>query len=249
MRAPKDDWTDDPAAVMEEFLAFMLDKGAGFPRTFIGREEVAAYAAILDRAGLDGAALLSSGVKALDLRNAAVLALDHFRESYLYDDKWWRGENMAAWASLTAVIEGWPEETGDPDLDSLYQEMLRCRADIERRFPLDMALCGSCGDELPAGDVEHCSCGFTLCENCYVENGHVFHDQDRDPVFDDLVEADDLPDVIAELEAIGWAFAGAGEETGDGQRTYCMIRGDDARDLTLAGLNQLLAQVTAPAVV
>lgn len=36
--------------------------------------------------------------------------------------------------------------------------------------------CLECGDVLDPADVVKCSCGRVLCENCYVEHGHIDHD-------------------------------------------------------------------------
>jgi hypothetical protein len=51
-----------------------------------------------------------------------------------------------------------------------------------------------CQDVLEPTDTITCSCGAILCEDCYVEESHVFHDTDRDPVFDDLVAS--FPELV-----------------------------------------------------
>lgn len=70
--------------------------------------------------------------------------------------------------------------------DDLMEEVI---ADLtaDGLLPNDTAVCAECSDILEPADAITCSCGAVLCEDCYVEENHVFHDKNRDPVFDDLV--------------------------------------------------------------
>ena len=51
----------------------------------------------------------------------------------------------------------------------------------------DEVACAACKDLLETADAFTCSCGDVLCEDCYVEQEHVFHDEGRAPVFEDLI--------------------------------------------------------------
>lgn len=118
-------WIDDADTFARELVKFCWHRGSGvgYASQYLGM--VQRIRATLTRAGLQPDAVLSSGVKAHDLADAAVLALDY----------WY---NKRCWATLTAVAEfreyaqpllaAWPAAGGE-ELDQLQTELQRALRD------------------------------------------------------------------------------------------------------------------------
>jgi ParB/RepB/Spo0J family partition protein len=65
-------------------------------------------------------------------------------------------------------------------------------ARVEHGLDTDADYCQECGDMVEPETLEKCSCGDSVCEDCYLEHGHLAHDEDRDPVWDDAYAALEL---------------------------------------------------------
>lgn len=114
----------------------------------------------------------------------------------VYSDRWTCpgcGEDAVIWRGVRADCT----ECGNEMVESNNKLWAKMVAE-DTAADNDTAVCADCGDLMMPDDVITCSCGAALCENCYVEENHVFHDENRDPVFDDLVAS--FPELV-EAEA------------------------------------------------
>lgn len=208
MFAPEAEWIAEADKLAHQTVQFLLNKGQGVPswRNSL-YEECKDYQTAARRAGLD-TDVMGAPVEALC--SWATLILSRW---YEHHDTSWRWEGTAR--ELLPWIDEWDSEAlsqaGGKELADMTIAISTARRHIEQKIAAegeqakaaetavaaeDEAICAGCRDVLEPTDTITCSCGAVLCEDCYVEENHVFHDKDRDPVFDDLVNS--FPELVEE---------------------------------------------------
>jgi ParB/RepB/Spo0J family partition protein len=111
---------------------------------------------------------------------------------------WWKERNYQMWdgdktaaAEILTRAHALRDDLTD-ELRDLVDEAIQDVADTRRRLGKeepanDAVLCEDCGHALDGelGEPESCSCGRAVCQDCYLEEGHVSHDETRDPSWDE----------------------------------------------------------------
>ena len=207
------EWIDDPDKLAKKVAEFLIDRGQGVTYAYSPYDLIYIYQSAVKRAGLQFHVLGSSSEAT---EKAAVVILQGWYGNNNYTGYGWEKN-----ANRTALrIAEWEQQPGAA-ASPMAEHIARAKRHIEEKIAAegeaaknaererleketavadDTAVCGHCGDALEITDGTTCSCGAVVCEDCYVEENHVFHDTDRDPFFDDLVAK--FPELVKEETAV-----------------------------------------------
>lgn len=191
---PLDAETTDETSVLVESLVEFLWKRGSVPWSSSAADEAAKLNQLLHRAGAEP-------LPALSFQERAAVALAEWYRVHRYAGEYWLEDKEAAAAAIAELRQEIVSQTfTDADMLQLSVELDRAAADARRVLgeeeqaeaaENDYVACADCGDLLESDTEERCSCGTAVCEDCYVERGHVDHDESRDALYDDLVEAEE----------------------------------------------------------
>jgi ParB/RepB/Spo0J family partition protein len=207
------EWIDDVSKLAKHVAEFLIDRGRGVGYAYSPYDLTEIYQTTVKRAGLQ-IDVLGSASEVVE--KIAVVILQGWYGNNNYTGYGWEKN-----ANRTALrIAEWEQQPGAA-ASPMAEHIARAKRHIEEKIAAegeaaknaererleketavadDTAVCGHCGDALEITDGTTCSCGAVVCEDCYVEENHVFHDTDRDPFFDDLVAK--FPELVKEETAV-----------------------------------------------
>jgi len=194
------EWIDDVGKLAKHVAEFLIDRGRGVGYAYSPCDLTEIYQSAVKRAGLQ-IDVLGSASEAAD-KTAVVILQSWYGDNNHTGYGWEKNANrtaqrIAQWEQLPGAAASPMAEHIDRAKRHIEQKIAaegeaakkaeREREEQETAVANDEAICAGCQDVLWVKDAITCSCGDVLCEDCYVEQEHVFHDEGRDPIFDDLI--------------------------------------------------------------